>query len=325
MLAIAIAPLSFSASTADAKQRLKGAFGAPVELLACPTTKSALRYEQSVLGGQARRCLTSAETGARYPDAGAYYDLLPSASTTIDLGGLAAELREALQVDMQTQFFRTPAMAFLYERGWRQNFNAAGFPGIDKEFAEAAEFFAPCADGGVVVDLSCGSGLMTRRLCRSGRYRRVLGLDYSEAMLGETSRRFDAEGAPRDALTLVRADAAQLPLADCAVDGLHAGAALHCWPQLEQSLAEVHRVLKPGGRFYATTFFAGALGVGSGGGGPLGGGGGAAAGLVRGMRFFDDAAELEALLAQAGFAPEDVQVRREGAGCAVIRAEKAAA
>ena len=80
---------------------------------------------------------------------------------------------------MQTQFFRTPAMAFLYERGWRQNFNAAGFPGIDKEFAEAAEFFAPCADGGVVVDLSCGSGLMTRRLCRSGRYRRVLGLDYS--------------------------------------------------------------------------------------------------------------------------------------------------
>ena len=55
-----------------------------------------------------------------------------------------------------------------------------------------------------------------------------------------------------------------------------------------------------------------------------GGGGGAAAGLVRGMRFFDDAAELEALLAQAGFAPEGVQVRREGRGCAVVRAEKAA-
>ena len=123
---------------------------------------------------------------------------------------------------MQTQFFRTPAMAFLYERGWRQNFNAAGFPGIDKEFAEAAEFFAPCADGGVVVDLSCGSGLMTRRLCRSGRYRRVLGLDYSEAMLGETSRRFDAEGAPRDALTLVRADAARL----------HAQSAVWAVPQL---------------------------------------------------------------------------------------------
>ena len=75
----------------------------------------------------------------------------------------------------------------------------------------------------MVVDLSCGSGLMTRRLCASGRYRRglgqtltlalalaltrtltrtrtlnltltltltrrVLGLDYSEAMLRETRR-----------------------------------------------------------------------------------------------------------------------------------------
>ena len=150
MLTFAIAPYSISVSTADAKQRLKGTFGsgAAVELLACPSTKSVLRYEQSVLGGQTRRCLTSAETGARYPAAGEYYDLLPSASTTIDLGGLATELRDALQVDMQTQFFRTPAMAFLYERGWRQNFNAAGFPGIDREFAEAAEFFGPCAAAG---------------------------------------------------------------------------------------------------------------------------------------------------------------------------------
>ena len=32
----------------------------------------------------------------------------------------------------------------------------------------------------------------------------------------------------------------------------------------------------------------------------------------------------QALLAQAGFAPEGVQVRREGRGCAVVRAEKAA-
>ena len=56
-----------------------------------------------------------------------------------------------------------------------------------------------------MVDLSCGSGLMSRRLCRSGRYRRVLGLDYSEAMLRETSRRFDAEGAPRAARRAPRA------------------------------------------------------------------------------------------------------------------------
>ena len=118
MLVLGMAPLSFSASTADAKQRLKGAFGgdAAVELLACPTTKSVLRYEQSVLGGQARRCLTSSETGARYPAAGAYYDLLPSASTTIGLDGLAAELREVSPSPPAAEPLRHPRRATLRRR-----------------------------------------------------------------------------------------------------------------------------------------------------------------------------------------------------------------
>ena len=165
---------------------------ATVDPLACPLSKTALRFEQSVLGGVRRSRLTSTSTGAQYPITEVYYDLLPSASRAIGVKELQSELLDAWNSRMQTQFFRTPAMAFLYERGWRQNFNYAGFPGIDKEFEEVTEFFAP-ADGGTVVDLSCGSGLMSRRLCKSGRYARVLGLDYSEAMLRETSRRFDDE------------------------------------------------------------------------------------------------------------------------------------
>lgn len=30
--------------------------------------------------------------------------------------------------------FQTPLVSWLYERGWRQGFNANGFPGIDEEF-----------------------------------------------------------------------------------------------------------------------------------------------------------------------------------------------
>lgn len=52
------------------------------------------------------------------------------------------------------------------ERGWRQNFERAGFPGIDKEAAELLDFLKNGTATGTIVDLSCGSGLMTRRLVR---------------------------------------------------------------------------------------------------------------------------------------------------------------
>ena len=215
-------------------------------------------------------------------------------------------------LSMQTGIFRTGLMAWYYERGWRQNFEAMGFPGIEEEFAQAVDFFADVADSGVVVDLSCGTGLMARRLVNSGRYGRVLALDYSEAMLRETSKRFDEEQLPRDRLTLVRADAAELPLATGAIDAVHAGAALHCWPRLEMSLAEVARALKPGGKFYATTFFEGAM--------P-----GQAAQQRQPssgqMRLFKDEDELVGLLTAAGFEAETLSVRREGRACAIIRAQ----
>jgi SAM-dependent methyltransferase len=213
----------------------------------------------------------------------------------------------------QTQLFRTPIVPFLYERGWRDNFKRAGFPGIDAEYAEVAQFFAPVATDGVCVDMSCGSGLMTRRLLRSGAYRRVLALDYSETMLAETARRLAEEGVrDQGSLTLCRADVAALPLRPGSVDAMHAGAAMHCWPKLDDGLAEIHAALKPGGRFFATTFLQGAYGASF----PRQTGG-------SGFRFFEDEEELKRLLVAAGFPDDAVEVRREGRGCAIIRAEKA--
>lgn len=320
MLALVVSTLTYTPSAA--KQRLRDSFGARTDgVLACPKSKALLQSEVSVVGGELRALLTST-LGERYPVRSAsssdgeavYADLIPR-EQRLGLGELGQQLRdEAFSVlSMQTGIFRSPLMAWYYERGWRQNFEAAGFPGIDKEFAELSAFFAGAGDGSTVVDLSCGSGLMCRRLVKSGRYGRVLALDYSEEMLRQTWSRFDQEAIPTTTLTLVRADAGALPLRTGGVDGLHAGAALHCWPELEQSLAEVKRVLRPdGGRFFATTFFEGAVpgqraqgqqpGVGS-------------------MRFFRDERELEHLLVEAGFEAEKVEVRREGRACAVIRAE----
>ncbi|KAB5551864.1 hypothetical protein DKX38_009175 [Salix brachista] len=54
----------------------------------------------------------------------------------------------------RTELFRNPLVSFLYERGWRQNFNQSGFPGPDEEFKMAQEYFKP-AEGGLLVDVSC--------------------------------------------------------------------------------------------------------------------------------------------------------------------------
>jgi len=64
------------------------------------------------------------------------------------------------------------------------------------------------------------------------------------------------------------------------------------------------------GRFFATTFLKGAYGVSMP--GQRGGGGS--------FRFFSSEAEIKQLLVDAGFPADGVSVRREGRGCAIVKA-----
>lgn len=160
-------------------------------------------------------------------------------------------LRSLLTAPRKQSIFQLPTVSYAYERGWRSQFKRAGFPGIDRELALFLDHALPAER---VLDLSCGSGLMARRLASSGRFGRVVAADFSDAMLRETVDR-----ARRDVTVpefdVVRADVAALPFVDAAFNAVHAGAALHCWPNVQDGLSEVRRVLAPGGRFFATTFF----------------------------------------------------------------------
>ena len=104
-------------------------------------------------------------------------------------------------------------------------------------------------------------------------------------------------------------DVARLPLQSGSVDGVHAGAALHCWPLLEEGLREIHRSLSDGGKFFATTFKKGAYGVPR----QVNDNGGAS------FRFFD-VDELDGLLRDAGFS--QVSVELVGQGCLIARCIK---
>eukprot|EP00245_Coleochaete_scutata_P014060 TRINITY_DN5893_c0_g1_i1.p1 TRINITY_DN5893_c0_g1~~TRINITY_DN5893_c0_g1_i1.p1 ORF type:complete len:187 (+),score=37.94 TRINITY_DN5893_c0_g1_i1:166-726(+) len=119
----------------------------------------------------------------------------------------------------------------------------------------AQEYLAP-ARGGVLLDVSCGSGLFSRRFAASGDYATVIASDFSETMLEQCASflRDDPLLNRNSGVVLVRADVARLPFRTATVDAVHAGAALHCWPSPSSAVADISRVLKPGGIFVATTF-----------------------------------------------------------------------
>ncbi|XP_022147083.1 uncharacterized methyltransferase At1g78140, chloroplastic [Momordica charantia] len=156
-----------------------------------------------------------------------------------------------------TEIFRTRLVSFLYERGWRQSFSVAlGFPGPETEFELIRTFMTPIL-GGNIIDASCGSGLFSRIFAKSGLFSSVVALDYSENMLKQCYEFIQQEeNFPRENLVLIRADIARLPFASNSVDAVHAGAALHCWPSPSAAVAEISRILRPGGVFVASTFIA---------------------------------------------------------------------
>ncbi|KAE9464352.1 hypothetical protein C3L33_03753, partial [Rhododendron williamsianum] len=128
------------------------------------------------------------------------------------------------------------------------------FTGPDEEFNMAQEFFKP-SEGGVLVDVSCGSGLFSRKFAKSGTYSKVIALDFSENMLRQCYDFIKNDNTIISTnLALVRADVSRLPFASGSIDAVHAGAALHCWPSPSNAIAEINRVLRSGGIFVGTTF-----------------------------------------------------------------------
>ena len=91
-----------------------------------------------------------------------------------------------------------------------------------------------------ILDLGCGDGQLTLRLASTGAC--VVGVDVSPEMLASArSRGIDArEGS-----------AESLPYPDAVFDAVFSNAALHWVRDQDAMMAEVRRVLRPGGRFVA--------------------------------------------------------------------------
>lgn len=98
--------------------------------------------------------------------------------------------------------------------------------------------------GGIALDVGSGPGNVTASLARAaGPDGLALGVDISEPMLARAVRN---EAGPQ--VGFIKADAQRLPLRDNTVDAVISTAVLQLVPDPAAALAEMARVLRPGGR-----------------------------------------------------------------------------
>jgi SAM-dependent methyltransferase len=104
---------------------------------------------------------------------------------------------------------------------------------------------------GPILDLACGTGLFARRLARDPELPAVVGMDVAKAMIEEGVAQTREAGVVVDFL---RAQAPDLPFQDQALGAVLQTGALHLIPDASQLFMEVGRVLRPGGRYVASTY-----------------------------------------------------------------------
>lgn len=105
----------------------------------------------------------------------------------------------------------------------------------------------PVEPGATVLDLGSGSGLdsilAARRVGPAGR---VIGIDMTPAMVEKARRNVQALGLAN--ITFHEAQVEDLPLDDDTADVAFCNGLFNLCPDKPKALAEVYRVLKPGGR-----------------------------------------------------------------------------
>ncbi len=147
--------------------------------------------------------------------------------------------------------------------------------------------------GDYLLEVACGGGALLKRALASGC--RAAAIDFSPDMV-RLAREANRDAIAAGRLEVREADAASLPFPDATFSCATMTGVLGFLPDPVRALAEIRRVLRPGGRF-----------VGLGTDPELKGTPGAPEPMASRLAFYDSA-ELEALARQAGF--EDVKVIR---------------
>jgi arsenite methyltransferase len=178
-------------------------------------------------------------------------------AVTCPVGFDVATLRDEVQT-MYARVAASPDGEFHFHRGPQYAATMLGYDAtelaalpseVTSSFAGVGNphAIAPIPVGATVVDIGCGAGmdllLAARRTGPSGR---AIGIDMTAAM-----RRRASDGAASAGLAHVEVkdgDATRLLVDDRSIDVVISNGVLNLVPEKERAIAEIARVLKPGGR-----------------------------------------------------------------------------
>ena len=107
------------------------------------------------------------------------------------------------------------------------------------------------ADNQTILEIGFGNGKFFDKLFSKANNLKITGLDFSETMLKEAQKN-NSKSIADERLILQLGSSNNLPFADNSFDKVFCINVLYFWDEPQKHLQEISRVLKPGGKFYAT-------------------------------------------------------------------------
>ena len=138
------------------------------------------------------------------------------------------------------------SISYRYDR-----FNHTASMGIDRLWRRRAVRSLP--DCQLVLDVAAGTADLCIETIRQGKSQKVVGVDISEGMLDVGREKVLRKGLS-DKIELRVADCASLPFDDNTFDAVTCGYGVRNFAELDRSLTEIFRVLKPGGQLRILEF-----------------------------------------------------------------------
>lgn len=102
-------------------------------------------------------------------------------------------------------------------------------------------------EGETAIDVACGTADWTIDLAKASGSGRIIGLDFSQNMIKVGKKKVKENGL-EEQVELIYGNAMELPFEDNSVSHATIGFALRNVPDIEKTLSEMMRVVKPGGK-----------------------------------------------------------------------------